>query len=95
MPQHEPDGEDLGPGGLPLLQQDGEEEGGGGQDQLVGALEGGADVQQAPVAAAVQKRLVEDAVPHVAHRVAWGKKWERKKGTSSVKPVCVLRVILS
>ena len=69
--QHEPDGEDLGPGGLPLLQEDGEEVGGLGQQQLVAALEGGAHIQQTPVTAAAQERLVEDAVAHVAYCVPW------------------------
>lgn len=60
QPEHESQWEDLGPGRLPLLEQNAEQEGRGRQGQLLHALEGGADVQEAPVVAAAQETLPQD-----------------------------------
>lgn len=49
QPQHEADGEDLGPGRLPLLYQDAEEVRWVGQQKVLQRLEGGADVEETAV----------------------------------------------
>lgn len=71
QPQHEADGEDFGPGRLPLLDEDAEEVGGVGQQQVLQRLEGGADVEEAAVLLAAQEALREEGVTQVAQHVAW------------------------
>lgn len=68
-PQHEADGEDLGPRRLPLLDEDAEEEGRVGQQQVLKRLEGGADVEEAAVLFAAQEALREEGVAQVAQHV--------------------------
>lgn len=69
-PEHEADGEDLGPGRFPLLYQDAKEVGRVGQQQVLQRLEGGADVQEAAVLLAAQEALREERVTQVAQHVA-------------------------
>lgn len=71
QPQHEADGEDLGPGRFPLLDQDAEEVGRVGQQQVLQGLEGGADVKEAAVLLAAQGALREEGVTQVAQHVAY------------------------
>lgn len=78
QPQHEADGEDLGPRRLPLLDEDAEEEGRVGQQQVLERLEGGADVEEAAVLFAAQEALREEGVAQVAQRVAFRGRGERK-----------------
>lgn len=70
QPQHETDGEDFGPGRLPLLDEDAEEVGGVWQQQVLQRLEGGADVEEAAVLLAAQEALREERVTQVAQHVA-------------------------
>lgn len=95
QPQHESDGEDLRPGRLPLLDQDAEEEGRVGQQQVLQRLEGGADVEEAAVLLTAQEALREERVTQVAQHVAWdeeeeegrrdrGKREEEEEGKSNI-----------
>lgn len=72
--QHEANGEDLGPGSLPLLYEDAKEVGWVGQQQVLQRLEGGADVQEATVLLAAQEALREEGVAQVAQHVAFGRR---------------------
>lgn len=74
QPQHEANGEDLGPGSLPLLYEDAKEVGWVGQQQVLQRLEGGADVQEATVLLAAQEALREEGVAQVAQHVAFGRR---------------------
>lgn len=74
QPQHEANGEDLGPGRLPLLDEDAEEVGRVGQQQVLQRLEGRADVQEATVLLAAQEALREEGVAEVAQHVAYGRR---------------------
>lgn len=60
QPQHEADGEDLGPRRFPFLDEDAEEVGRVGQQQVLQRLEGGADVKEAAVLLAAQEALREE-----------------------------------
>lgn len=69
QPQHESHGEDLGPGGFPLLYEDPEKVGWVGQQQLLQGLEGGADVEEAAVLLAAQEAPGEEGVAQLAQHV--------------------------
>lgn len=69
QPQHEADGEDLGPGRLPFLDEDPEEVGRVGQEQVLQRLEGRADVKEAAMLLAAQEALREERVTQVAQHV--------------------------
>lgn len=77
QPQHEADGEDLGPGRFPLLYQDAEEVGRVGQQQVLQRLEGGADVEEAAMLFAAQEALREEWVTQVAQHVAFRRRGRR------------------
>lgn len=81
QPEHEADWEDLGPGRFPLLDEDAEEVGGVGQQQVLQGLEGGADVEEAAVLLAAQEALREERVAQLAQHVAWRGRWERRCGS--------------
>ena len=69
QPQQQPQGEHLGPGRLPLLDENAEEVGRVGQQQLLQGLEGGADVQEAAVLSAAQEAAGERHVAQVLHKL--------------------------
>lgn len=78
QPQHEADGEDLGPGSFPLLYQDAKEVGRVGQQQVLQGLEGGANVEEAAVLLTAQEALREEWVTQVAQDVAFGRRGRRE-----------------
>lgn len=69
-PQHEADGEHLGPRRLPLLHQDPEQEGRVGQQEVLERLEGRGDVEEPAVLLTAQETLREERVAQVAQHVS-------------------------
>ena len=72
MSQSHTSGHYLGPRSLPDVDEEGEEEGGLREGQVVKALECGSHVQETPVVSAAEETLGlgENCVPQLAHQVA-------------------------
>lgn len=73
-PQHQPDGEHLGPGSLPLLDEDAKQVWWGWEHQVLQGLIGRCNVQEPSVFFASKEALAEKGVSQVANNVTYGEK---------------------
>lgn len=73
-PQHQPDGEHLGPRSLPLLDEDAKQVRWGWEHQVLQGLIGRCNVQEPSVFFASKEALAEKGVSQVANNVTYGEK---------------------